>query len=104
MGEHLEYVRDRIEKGWMFGAFVDGKLAGFIGMHTEGGLGMLEVLPEYRGRGIGRALETYAVNISLEQGYTPFGQVVEDNLVSVKLQESLGFYFAKDKVYWVESK
>lgn len=104
MGEHLEYVRDRIEKGWMFGAFVDGKLAGFIGMHTEGSLGMLEVLPEYRGRGIGRALETYAVNISLEQGYTPFGQVVEDNLVSIKLQESLGFYFAKDKVYWVESK
>ena len=64
----------------------------------------LDVLPEYRGCGIGRALETYAVNISLEQGYTPFGQVVEDNLVSVKLQESLGLYFAKDKVYWVESK
>lgn len=103
LAEHVDYVRDRIEKGWMFGAFVDGQLAGFIGMHTEGGIGMLEVLPEYRGRGIGKALETYAINFSLEQGYTPYGQVIEGNLVSKKLQESLGLYFSKEPVYWVES-
>ena len=101
MAEHLEYIRERIEKGWMFGAFVDETLAGFIGMHTEGGLGMLEVFPEFRGRGIATALETYAINLSLEQGYTPFGQVVEDNQISRRLQEKLGLYFAKEPVYWV---
>ena len=32
----------------MLGAFVDGELAGFIGRHDQGALGVLEVLPEYR--------------------------------------------------------
>ena len=101
MAEDISYTRDRIEKGCMFGAFVEDKLVGFAGMHTEGGLGMLEVLPEYRGRGIGKALETYMINLSLEWGHTPYGQIVEGNEVSKKLQESLGLYFAKEPVYWV---
>lgn len=99
-----DYIRDRIEKGWMYGAFVDGVLAGFAGMHTEGGLGLLEVLPEYRKRHIGKALETYLINLSLEQGMTPYGQVAEDNEASRKLQESLGLCFSRQKVYWMEKK
>ena len=99
-----DYIRDRIEKGWMYGAFVDGVPAGFAGMHTEGGLGLLEVLPEYRKRHIGKALETYLINLSLEQGMTPYGQVAEDNEASRKLQESLGLCFSRQKVYWMEKK
>lgn len=96
------YIKDRIEKGWMFGAFIEEKLAGFAGMHTEGSLGMLEVLPEYRGRHIGKALETYMINLSLERGMIPYGQVAEDNEVSRKLQEALGLCFSKTMVYWME--
>lgn len=97
-----DYIRERIEKGWMFGAFLGDALAGFVGMHPEGGLGMLYVLPEYRGRKIGRALETYIINYSLELGHTPYGQIQEQNQVSLKLQESLGLCFSKKKVYWME--
>lgn len=96
------YLKERIEKGWIFGAFVEGELAGFVGMHTEGSIGMLTVLPQYRGRGIGKALETYAVNVSLEHGFTPYGQVKEGNEVSMRLQESLGLCFSKTQVYWLE--
>lgn len=33
----------------MFGAEVDGELAGFIGMHTDGSVGMLEVFKNIAG-------------------------------------------------------
>lgn len=100
--ETRSYLRERIEKGWMFGAFFEEELAGFVGMHTEGSIGMLTVLPQYRGRRIGKALETYAVNVSLEQGFTPYGQVKEGNEISLHLQESLGLCFSKTRLYWLE--
>lgn len=96
------YIQGRIEAGKMFGAFYGETLAGFIGLHEEGSLGMLEVLPEYRGRHIGKALETYLINDCLEHGFTPFTQVVERNEISMKLQESLGLCKAKQKVYFME--
>lgn len=96
-----DYLKGRIERGWMYGAFVNGELAGFAGMHKEGSLGMLEVLPQYRGRHFGKALETYMINLSLEKGMTPFGQVAVDNEVSMKLQNSLGLCFSKQPVYWM---
>lgn len=100
--ETRNYLRERIEKGWMFGAFFEEELAGFVGMHTEGSIGMLTVLPQYRGRKFGKALETYAINISLEHGFTPYGQVKEGNEVSMRLQESLGLCFSKTQIYWLE--
>ena len=96
------YIRERMEAGWLYGAFVEGEMAGFAGMHTEGSIGMLEVFPEYRRRKIGKALETYMINLSLEMGHTPYGQVVDGNEKSVYLQESLGLCFAKSKIYWME--
>ncbi len=99
--DDADYIKDRIEKGWLFGAFAAGELAGFIGMHTEGGVGMLTVLPQYRGRHIGKALETYMINLSLERGMIPYGQVEENNMVSRKLQETLGLCFSKTKVFWL---
>ncbi len=99
-----DYLRERIERGWMFGAYIDGALAGFAGMHAEGGLGLLEVLPQYRRRKIGRALETYLINLSLERGMTPYAQVAEENEASIRLQKSLGLSFSKQKVYWMEKQ
>lgn len=102
MVDDPEYIKRRIEAGWMFGAFYGETLAGFIGLHEEGSLGMLEVLPEYRRRHIGKALETYLINYCLEHGFTPFTQVVEGNEISMKLQENLGLCKAKQKIYFVE--
>lgn len=96
------YIRDRIEKGWMYGAFFGEELLGFAGMHAEGSIGMLEVFPQYRCRKIGKALVTYLINLSLEHGFTPYGQAKKENEASLRLQESLGLCFAKKKVYWLE--
>lgn len=99
-----EYVTDRILHGCMYGAFADGELIGFAGIHMEGSIGMLKVLPEYRNLCVGSCLETYMINLLLEKGYTPFGQISVTNEASIALQNSLGLYFSKEYVYWYETK
>ena len=95
-----EYVHERIEKGCMFGAFIQDAFAGYIGIHDDGSMGMLHVFDASRGRKIGKALETYLINYALELGWIPYGQVVEGNEPSRSLQESLGLHMSKTPVVW----
>lgn len=97
-----DYVREHLEEFGLYGAFLEEKLVGYIGRHPEGGMGILQVSPEYRRRKIAKALETYMINLSLEIGHIPFAQVVVGNEKSVALQESLGLCFAKNLIYWME--
>lgn len=96
-----DYIAERLRSGNMFGAYVDGRLAGFAGTHLEGSIGMLEVFEEYRRRGIGKALEAFMINRHLALGYTPYGQVVEDNGASLGLQDKIGLCISKEIFYWV---
>lgn len=96
-----DYLMERLETGVLFGAFVGGELAGFIGQHAEGSIGMLEVLPAFRRRGIAEALESYAANLFLSKGNIPFLQIAIGNGASLSLQEKLKFDLAKEPVYWV---
>lgn len=99
-----DYYRERIERGQMAGAFFGEELAGFIGIHPEGSVGMLAVLPSYRGRHVGMALETYMLNRQIEQGLIAFGQILEQNETSAALQSRLGLKLSKTPVYWTEKK
>ncbi len=97
-----EYLYQHLEEFGLYGAFLGGKLAGYIGRHPEGSMGLLQVAPAYRRRKIAKALETYMINLSLEMGHVPFAEVVVGNEKSIALQQSLGMCFAKDKIYWIE--
>lgn len=99
-----EYLLGRLESGVMYGAFLGKELAGFIGIHEEGSIGLLEVLPEYRRRGIGMALEAHMVNVMLDKGWTPFGQIIEGNAASFSLQKRLGFSIAEQPLFWMTSR
>ena len=83
-------AREHIERGELFAAEYEGKLAGFIGLHSDGSMGMLEIFPPYRKLGIGRAMEKFLVNLCLDRGWIPYGQVFYDNELSFSLQEHLG--------------
>ena len=96
-----EYMENRLKSGVMYGIYAEDRLAGFIGMHKEGSIGMLEVFEEYRGKGYGRALEAFYINLHLAKGYTPFGQVISGNDISFRLQEKLNLYPAQEKLYWL---
>lgn len=96
-----DYLRNRIQANVMYGAFAEDKLIGFVGMHDDGSMGMLYVDEAYRGQGIGAALESYLINRQLEQGFTPYCQVIVGNELSVKLQEKLGLYLSEESVWWL---
>ena len=96
-----EYLLERIGAGEMFGIDADGRLAAFAGMHEEGSMGMLEVLPDYRRRGMGEALETYLIIRQLEKGRVPFCQIFAGNEPSLRLQKKLGLKLASGRLYWI---
>lgn len=96
-----EYIRCRLKEGMLYGAFAENVLAGFIGVHGEGGMGMLEVFEDYRRRGIGLALEKYLINRQLEKGFTPYAQVLTDNAASWALQKKLGLKESRGEIYWI---
>ena len=96
-----EYVSERIRPGAVYGAFYDEKIVGFIANHEEGSIGMLYVLPEYRKRHVAMALETYCMNLAVERGEIPYGQVVLGNEASIRLQEKMGICFAKGTIVWM---
>lgn len=107
--DNPDYIIERIEAGAVYGAFFSDNtaddtintLAGIIGIHEEGSIGMLYVKPEYRHQKIATALETYAFNRALENGWIPYGQIIVGNEASMKLQESMGLHFSKSSVYWM---
>ena len=79
-------------------------LAGFVGEHHEGSMGMLEVFPPYRGHGLGLALESFQINRYLSQGRVPFDQVIVGNEKSMSLQKKVGMELSKDTMSWLHRK
>ncbi|OUN83380.1 GNAT family N-acetyltransferase [Flavonifractor sp. An52] len=96
----VSYMEDAIDRG-MLGAFVDGQPAGFIATHIEGSMGMLEVLPQYRRRGIGEALLLAMTASCLERGIYPYGQVWADNDPSLALQRKVGMTLSEELLFWL---
>ena len=96
----VSYMEESIDRG-MLGAFVDGRPAGFVSFHVEGSIGMLEVLPQYRRRGVGEALLRGAVALAMEQGKYPYGQVFTDNGPSLALQEKVGMTLSQELLFWI---
>lgn len=95
-----EHIARIIANGELQCAVVDGKRAGFIGTHSDGSIGMLEVLPEYRRRGIATALEFYQMNRHIDMGYIPYGQVYASNANSHALQKKVGLDISDDIISW----
>lgn len=98
--EH-DYIDDKINKGHLWGLFEDHHLAGFIGIHDEGSMGMLEILPTYRHKGYGTLLESFLINYFLEQGWIPYCQVLPHNKASLNLQKKLGLAISNQLSYWL---
>ena len=97
----LNYFYQCIEREWIWGLYDEGQLAGFIGLHPEGSMGMLEILPEFRRKGYGYALEAHLIGVHLQRGWTPYCHVVDGNTASLALQAKLGLEKADLPAIWV---
>ena len=89
-----------LDAGVIYGAFAGGELAGFIGKHEEGSVGLLFVFPEFRRMGIAEALERNYVNRELAEGNVAYGQIFVGNTPSRQLQEKLGMDFSDKFICW----
>ena len=95
------YIKTRLINGDLMGGFVGNQCAGFVGIHREGAIGMLEVLPDFRRRGIGMALEAEMIRRLLNQKFLPYCHVFPDNVNSLSLQQKLGLSIAPRPIHWV---
>lgn len=98
------YVPERIRAKALYGAWVDGRLVGFAGVHKSGAVGMLYVEEAYRNRGLGGSLTAYAINREKEAGHIPYVHIGQGNETALRLSERLGLYLAKGRVWWLGKK
>ena len=97
-----EDIKAAFSSAHIYGAFSpDGDLMGFAGFHEEGSMGMLTVLPEYRRRGIGEALERHLISTALSEGRVPFCNVYASNSASIALQGKLGLMRGEIPSWWI---
>ena len=99
--EGADYLCSLLDRGQLFGGFQNGTLAGFVGRHAEGSIGLLEILPQYRRQGFATALERYMIDLELSLCHIPFGQVLTDNAPSLALQRSLGMTISSGTLCWL---
>ena len=99
--EGEDYLRSLLERGQLFGGFLNGVMVGFAGRHAEGSIGLLEILPQYRRQGFATALERYMIRLELSLCHIPFGQVLTDNAPSLALQRSLGMTISSGTLHWL---
>lgn len=96
-----DYIMERLRSKTCWGIFVDDKPAGFIGEHSEGTMGMLEIFPEYRRQGLALKLEAFKIAELLSQGRIPCDMVVEGNEASEALQAKLGCTKGLEDCSWM---
>ena len=96
-----EELAEVVRKKSILLGYEQRRLVGFIGEHLEGSVGILYVLPEYRQRGFGTALQNCLIAKTMEKGFVPFGQVEKGNQKSLRLQEKLGMTRSDDLIVWM---
>lgn len=94
-----EYLLGRIQEG-MVGVFCEQELCGFIGVHDDGSMGLLEVKKEHQRKGLATALLHKLIALQMEKGLFPYGEVVEGNHASIALQRAAGLSVSNKKSYW----
>ena len=100
-----KYLEGRIAAGELYGAFIDNTLVGFIGLHEEGSIGILEVLKDYRRQGVAQDLIAHMINVQHAQGHIPYGQFSVENTASMALLEKTGFILSGEDelIYWLSN-
>ncbi|MEE9237546.1 MAG: GNAT family N-acetyltransferase [Thermoplasmata archaeon] len=101
--EAYDYVRSRIEDGLSAGVYADGELVAWDMTHLETDkvimLGFLYVKEAYRGRGYAKTVTTSMCRRVFKLGKTPACQVFQDNEVSMRLTEGMGFRRLKRQIW-----
>ena len=96
-----EELAEVVQRRSILLGYENGELVGFIGEHLEGSMGLLYVLPAYRRRGFGAALQRRMIAKTMEAGFVPFAQVETYNQASLHLQKKLGMTQSDRRIVWM---
>ena len=96
------------ERAFYIAAEIDGKLAGYAGLWAildEGHITNVAVSPEYRRKGVGKAIVGTLIEVAEENGLNSFTlEVRESNLPAQGLYEQFGFKSAGvRKGYYIDN-
>ena len=103
-GYTTERMEELMREKGVFGAIAEGKLAGFIGRHGDGSMGMLEVFEPFRRRGLAAMLEKFLITYIMTFGRIPKCDVYTDNVASMSLQAKLGLTKGIGYTYWIDEE
>ena len=96
-----ELRRDR-SRGDLFAAHnAEGGFVGYMGIHSEGSMGILQIFPEHRRHGYAEELECFMLSAVLSRGMIPYAQIAPDNAASLSLQRKLGLVEAPGSIWFV---
>lgn len=100
LGYTKEQVYHVLKDKMLFGGFINGEICGFVGMHEELSVGLLEVLSKFKRQGIGSFLLKTCVNYFIDNGLVPFCHVRSENVASIELHKKLNCIPFDEFVYW----
>lgn len=90
-----------IRMGYVYGGYDEEGIAGMIGMHLQGSMGLLYIKERARRRGYAELLESFLIDTLLEKKLVPYCHVVEGNEASLSLQRKLGLKLTDTMLYWL---
>lgn len=100
MGDGYELYND-FKSDDFFAGYLDGRIIGFIGLHSEGSVGLLHIDKAHREKGFGYEMAAFMLAHQMEKGRIPYGQIYESNKASLELNASLGMELSEGRLYWV---
>ena len=96
-----EYIKDQIERGVSAGIIEGNALVAWGLTHDDGALGFLHVLPEFRGKGYGKAITSSLIYEKKKENKPIFLNVEPNNINSINLVNKMGFVFDRE-ISWVK--
>lgn len=96
-----EEMEEIVRRGNLLLGYEGAEMAGFVGEHLEGSIGLLHVMPKFRRKGYAMELENAMIRKNMEAGFLPFGQVEKSNTASMALQKKLGLTQSENTIIWM---
>lgn len=97
-----KYIRQLYKRNRILGYYVNSNLVGYITKHIDGTLGALYVDPKYRQQGYGKII--IKASTAFFDDPLIYSQVIDDNVNSIKLHNSLHIHQSKNKICWMYNK
>lgn len=98
-----EYIKEQIERGVSAGIIEGNILVAWGLTHDDGALGFLHVLPEFRGKGYGKAIASSLVAQKRFMNKPVFLNIEPNNVNSLNLVVKMGFQYDRE-ISWVKLK